>query len=172
MDYTVVDNVENLEDISPLVPQMGDEIWSNCQIILTIQNTNAVPSDSLFTRHISLSRGMRDQECRQLLSILSGTDANDPVLDGVAEKLDHQPLAMAAAAVYFKKIIQTKCCPKFSWQDYLVKLKSKRKATEEQLRKTSSAYPFTMSAAVSLAVEKSAENNFILNHTFNLFSLI
>ncbi|CAB4037426.1 nephrocystin-3-like, partial, partial [Paramuricea clavata] len=29
-----------------------------------------------------------------------------------------------------------------------------------------------MSAAVSLAVETSAENNFILNHTFNLFSLI
>ena len=53
-----------------------------------------------------------------------------------------------------------------------MKLKSKRKATEEQLRKTSSAYPFTMSAADSLAVEKSAENNFILNHTFNLFSLI
>ena len=53
-----------------------------------------------------------------------------------------------------------------------MKLKSKKKATEEQLRKTSSAYPFTMSAAVSLAVEKSAENNFILNHTFNLFSLI
>ena len=56
---------------------------------------------------------MRDQECRQLLSILSGTDSNDPVLDGVAEKLDHQPLAMAAAAVYFKKVIQTKCCPSF-----------------------------------------------------------
>jgi hypothetical protein len=62
--WIIVDNVENLEDISPLVPQMGDEIWSNGQIILTIQNTNAVPSDSLFTRHISLSRGMKDQECR------------------------------------------------------------------------------------------------------------
>ena len=170
--WIIVDNVENLEDISPLLPQMGDEIWSNGQIILTIQNTNAVPSDSLFTRHISLSRGMKDQECRQLLSILSGTDANDPVLDDVAEKLDHQPLGMAAAAVYFKKVIQTKYCPKFSWQDYLEKLKSERKTTEEQLRQTSSAYPFTMSAAVSLAVEKSAENNFILNHTFNLFSLI
>ena len=59
--WIIVDNVENLEDISPKVPQMGDEIRSNGQIILTIQNTNAVPSHSLFTRHISLSRGMRDQ---------------------------------------------------------------------------------------------------------------
>ncbi|CAB4025405.1 Nephrocystin-3, partial [Paramuricea clavata] len=170
--WIIVDNVENLEDIAALLPQIGSEVWSNGQIILTIQNTNAIPSDSQFTRHISLSRGMKDQECRQLLSILSGTDANDPLFDEVAEKLDHQPLAMAAAAVYFKKVIQTKCCPRFSWQDYLEKLKGKRKVTEEQLRQTSSAYPFTMSAAVSLAVEKSAENNFILNHTFNLFSLI
>ena len=170
--WIIVDNVENLEDISPLLPQMSDEVWNNGQLIITIQNTNAVPSDSLLTRHISLSRGMNDQECRQLLSILLGTDANEPLFDEVAEKLDHQPLAMAAAAVYFKKVIQTKCCPAFSWQDYLEKLKSKRKPTEEQLRKTSSAYPLTMSAAVSLAVEKSVENNFILNHTFNLFSLI
>jgi hypothetical protein len=170
--WIIVDNAENLEDISPLLPQMGDEVWSNGQIILTIQNTNAVPSDSLLTRHISLSRGMNDQECRQLLSILSETDANDPLFDEVADKLDHQPLAMAAAAVYFRKVIETNCCPKFSWQDYLEKLKSKRIYTEEQLKQISKAYPSTMTAAVSLAVEKSLENNFILNHTFNLFSLI
>ena len=170
--WIIVDNVENLEDISPLLPQTGDEVWSNGQIILTIQNTNAVPSDSLLTRHISISRGMNDQQSRQLLSILSETDANDPLFDEVANKLDHQPLAMAAAAVYFRKVIETNCCPKFSWQDYLEKLKSKRIYTEEQLKRISKAYPSTMTAAVSLAVEKSIENNFILNHTFGLFSLI
>ncbi|CAB4013397.1 Nephrocystin-3 [Paramuricea clavata] len=97
--WIIVDNVENLEKISLLLPQIGDEVWNNGQIILTIQNTTAVPSDSLFTKHISLSH------------------------DEVAEKI-------------------------------------------------SSAYPSTMSAAVSLAVENSAENSFILNHTFILFSLI
>ncbi|CAB4037424.1 Hypothetical predicted protein [Paramuricea clavata] len=97
--WIIVDNVEILEDISPLLPQMGDEVWNNGQIIITIQNTNEVPSDNLRNQRISLSRGMKDEECRQLLSILSGTDVNDPLLDEVAEKLDFQPLAIAAAAV-------------------------------------------------------------------------
>ena len=168
----IVDNVRNLEDISPLLPQMGDKVYNNGQVILTIRNTIGVPSDSLFTRHISLSRGMNDQECHQLLSILSGTDVNDLLLDEVAEKLDIQPLAIAAAAVYFKKVIQRKCFPTFSWQDFLEKFKSKRPVTEQHLLQISSAYPSTMSRAVSLAVEISSENNLILNHTFNLFSLI
>ncbi|CAB4003673.1 Nephrocystin-3 [Paramuricea clavata] len=169
--WIIVDNVENLQKMSNLLPQRDDEVWNNGQIILTVQNTNAVPSDSLFTRHISLSLGMKDGECRQLLSTLSGTDANNPLLDEVAEKLDYQPLAMAAAAVYFKKVIEGKYCRTFSWQDYLQKLKNKRIETEKQLEQISTAYTSTMTAAVKLAVEKSAED-LILNHTFNLFSLI
>ena len=98
--WIIVDNVEDLGSIYPLLPQMGDEIWNNGQIILTIQNTNSVPSNSSCTKHISLSGGMSEQECRQLLSSLSNTDADDSLLDEVAQKLDHQPLAMAAAAVY------------------------------------------------------------------------
>ena len=170
--WIIVDNVENLNIISPLLPQMGNEVWNNGQIILTIQNRTAVPSDSPFTKHFSLSRGLKIQECRQLLFLLSGTDVNDRMLDEVAEKLDHQPLAIAAAAVYFKKVNEKNCSPKFAWQDYLEKLKCKREVTEEQLRKTSSAYQSTMSAAVSLAVEKSAENSSILHHIFDFFSMI
>ena len=167
--WIIVDNVENLDIIYPLLPQMADEIWNNGQIILTIQNNSSVPSDSLHTKHASLSGGMNDRECRQLLSLLSGTNADDPSLDEVADKLDHQPLAMAAAAVYVRQLEERK----FSWRDYLEKLeKGKRHVTEKRLQETNLAYSSTMSAAVHLAVQKSAENDFILTETFNLFSLI
>ena len=167
--WIIVDNVEDLHIINPLLPQVGDEIWNNGQIIVTIQNTTSVPSNSLCSKHISLSDGMKKQECRQLLSSLSDTDADDPLLDEVAEKLDHQPLAMAAAAIYIRRLKEKE----FSWRDYLEKLeKGKRRATEEELKKTNSAYSFTMSTAVFLAVQKAAENDFILNETFNLFALI
>ena len=53
--WIIVDNVENLDIIYPLLPQMADEIWNNGQIILTIQNKTSVPSDSLHTKHASLS---------------------------------------------------------------------------------------------------------------------
>lgn len=92
--WIIVDNVEGLGSIYHLLPQMGDEIWNNGQIILTIQNTTSVPSDSSCTKHISLSDGMNKEECRLLLSSLSDTDADDALLDEVADKLDHQSLAM------------------------------------------------------------------------------
>ena len=102
--WIIVDIIEDLDIISPLLPQMGDEDWNNGQIILTTQNASSVPSNSLSRKHISLSGGMNDNECRQLLSVLSGTDADDPLLDEVAKQLDNQPLAMAAAAVYVKEV--------------------------------------------------------------------
>ena len=167
--WIIVDNVEDLGSIYPLLPQMGDEIWNNGQIILTIQNTNSVLSNSSCTKHISLSGGMNEQECRQLLSSLSDTDADDSLLDEVADKLDHQPLAMAAAAVYVGQLKEKE----FSWCGYLEKLeKGKKRVTEKRLHETNSAYSSTMSAAVLLAVQKSAENDFILNETFHLFALI
>ena len=167
--WIIVDNAEDLDKIYPLLPQMGDVIWNNGQIILTVQNSTSVPPISLSTKHISLSGGMNKRECRQLFSSLSGTVADDLLLDEVADKLDHQPLAMAAAAIYIRRLKQKE----FSWRDYLEKLeKGKRRVTEEQLQKTSSAYSFTMSTAVHLAVQKAAENDFILNETFKLFALI
>ena len=175
--WILVDNVENLKLISPLLPQRGDKVWNNGQVILTTQNTNSVPPESSLTKHISLSLGMNDQECRQLLSKLSrpdDNDVNDSLLDEVAEKLDRQPLAMAAAAVYMREVIESKYPADFSWRDYLGKLaKGERKLTAKRLREiNSAAYSSTMSAAVLLAVEKCAESNTILKHTFHLFSLI
>ena len=168
--WIIVDNVEDLDIISPLLPQMGDEDWSNGQIILTTQNIKSVPSDSLFTKHISLSGGMNDNECRQLLGVLSGTNADDLLLDEVAKQLDHQPVAMAAAAVYVKELAGTK----FSWRDYLEKLENgKRHVTEQQLfQKNALSYSSTMSAAVHLAVKKSSQKSSVLEQTFNLFSII
>ena len=167
--WIIVDNVEDLDIISPLLPQMGDDNWNNGQIILTTQNTNSVPSDSLSKKHISLSGGMNGEECRHLLSTLSGTSADDPVLDEVAKQLDHQPLSMAAAAVYVKEFKETK----FSWRDYLEKLgNGKRHVTEKRLCEKNSAYSSTMSVALYLAVTKSAEKCPILRQTFNLFTLI
>ncbi|XP_028408090.1 uncharacterized protein LOC114530685 [Dendronephthya gigantea] len=170
--WIIVDNVENPELVFPLLPQLGDELWNNGQIILTTQNRNCLPDDSLSNKQISLSSGMSDQECRKLLTLLSRIDINDAILDEVAEKLDRQPLAMAAAAVYMKQVIQS--CPDFSWQDYLGKLEQdKRKSTEERLKQINlAAYSLSMTTAVLLAVEKCTENNKILEHAFTLFSFI
>ena len=55
--WIIVDNVEDLDMIYPLLPQMGDKDWNNGQIILTVQNTTSVPDDSSLTKHISIGDG-------------------------------------------------------------------------------------------------------------------
>jgi tetratricopeptide (TPR) repeat protein len=172
--WIIVDNVENLKTIAHLLPQRGDKVWNNGQLILTTQNNTSIPPDSVETKHISISLGMNYQECRQLLALLSRTDdANDPLLDEVAEKLDCQPLAMAAAAVYMRRVVDSNRSLDFSWKDYLRKLEEgKRTRTEDSLLQLNSSYSSTMSTAVRLAVEKCAKSDIILKHTFNFFSLI
>ena len=170
--WIIVDNVENLMEISPLLPQIKDSVWENGQIIITTQNTDCVPPDNGFTKHVSLSVGMNEQECRDLLSLLSNTDISDPSLDEVAEKLDHQPLAMAAAAAYMRQVKEPNVSPAFSWKNYLEKFdKTGNKCAEERFRRIDPTYSHSMSTAVMLAIEKCAKND-IWNHIFHLFSLI
>jgi tetratricopeptide (TPR) repeat protein len=169
----IVDNVENLQNIAPLLPQIGDEVWNNGQILLTTQNKTSVPPDGSFNKRLSLSLGMHVEECRQLLEALSRTDADQPLLDKVAEELDRQPLAMAAAAVYINQTIEPDRSSELSWHDYLEKIeKGKTKFAEERLRQVNPAYSRTMSAAVFLAVEKCSQSDIILDHVFHLFSLV
>ena len=170
--WIIVDNVENLMEISPLLPQIKDSVWDHGQIIITTQNTDCVPPDNGFTKHVSLSVGMNEQECRHLLSLLSNTDISDPSLDEVADKLDHQPLAMAAAAVYMRQVKEPLVSPAFSWKNYLEKFdQTKNKCAEERFRRIDPTYSHTMSTAVMLAIEKCAKSD-IWNHIFHLFSLI
>ena len=170
--WIIVDNVENLMEISPLLPQIKNSVWDNGQIIITTQNTDCVPPDNGFTKHVSLSVGMNKQECRHLLSLLSNSDISDPSLDEVADKLDHQPLAMAAAAVYMRQVKEPDVSPAFSWKNYLEKFdKTKNNCAEERFRRIDPTYSHTMSTAVMLAIEKCAKNH-IWNHIFHLFSLI
>ena len=170
--WIIVDNVENLMEISPLLPQIKDSVWDNGQIIITTQNTDCVPPNNGFTKHVSLSVGMNEQECRDLLSLLSNTDISDPSLDEVADKLDHQPLAMAAAAVYMRQVKEPDVSPAFSWKNYLEKFdKTKNNCAEERFRRIDPTCSHTMSTAVMLAIEKCAKN-VIWNHIFHLFSLI
>ena len=106
--------------------------------------------------------------------LLSKTEGSDPLLHKIAEKLDRQPLAMAtAAAVYIKQVKEPNIGPQFSWRDYSDKLEKKNiELTEERLLHVNLTYSYTMSTAVMLAVEKSAEKNVVFNYVFHLFLLI
>ncbi|XP_046855882.1 uncharacterized protein LOC124448981 [Xenia sp. Carnegie-2017] len=102
----IVGKVVQLRKISSLLPQVGDPMWRNGQIIVTIQNTDAVPQDDEFNKHISIRSGMNDRECFQLLKHYTIENANDQLLNEVSHALDRQPLALAAAGDYVSRALE------------------------------------------------------------------
>ena len=164
----VIDNVTNLPWIGQFLPERGNEQWGKGQLLITTQDCSCIPPDSSFTSHISISKGMEPADAICLLTELSGITDND-MGENVAHALDYQPLALASAGVYVRKVRNTN--PDFGWKGYLEKLeKGKRELTEKELTKVNSIYPNSMTVATKIALESVMGSDDIMKHAFTFLA--
>ena len=164
----VIDNVTNLARIGQFLPERGNEQWGKGQLLITTQDCSCIPPDSSFTSHISISKGMEPADAICLLTELSGITDND-MGKNVAHALDYQPLALASAGVYVRKVRNTN--PNFGWEGYLEKLeKGKRELTEKELANVNLIYPNSMTIATRVAVEAVMDSDKIMKHAFTFFA--
>ena len=167
----VVDNVTTLSSVYVYLPQSGNEAWARGQLLITTQDTTSIPLESSLVNHISVSKGMEPDDASCLLAKLSGIADVELGLE-VARKLDYQPLALAGAAIFVKSIRQDKIKGHFGWDEYLKLLeKGKRETTEHTLADKNSAYPNTMTKAVTLAVERQVTSDKAMRELFSLLSI-
>ncbi|XP_046863544.1 uncharacterized protein LOC124457312 [Xenia sp. Carnegie-2017] len=138
--WIVVDNVVELHKIYPLLPQVGDHSWKNGQIIVTVQNTDAIPPNGNLNKHISVSHGINDEECRQLLFVFSDINNKDEkFLKDLSDKLDRQPLFLANAASYVGCVKSVN--PTFTWEKYFDKLnEGERQNMDANFHKINTSY--------------------------------
>ena len=164
----VIDNVTNLARIGQFLPERGNEQWGKGQLLITTQDCSCIPPDSSFLSQISISKGMEPADAICLLTELSGITDND-MGENVAHALDYQPLALASAGVYVRKVRNTN--PNFGWEGYLQKLeKGKRELTEEELAKVNSIYPKSMTVATKIALETVMDSDEIMKHAFTFLA--
>ena len=167
----VVDNVTTLSSVHVYLPQSGNEAWARGQLLITTQDTTSIPLESSLVNHISVSKGMEPDDASCLLAKLSGIADGELGLE-VARKLDYQPLALAGAAVFVKSIREDKIKRRFGWDEYLKLLeKGKRERTEHTLADKNSAYPNTMTKAITLAVETQVKSDKFVKDLFSLLSI-
>ena len=165
----VVDNVVSLSEMNPHLPKTGDTHWCKGQLLITSQDTAAIPSETSFSNHISVSKGMTPSDAIFLLASLSGI-ADDETEKEVARALDYQPLALASAAIFVKQVREASS--NFGWKGYLEKLESGQRAnTEDFLAMANPSYPISMITAISLAVDKAMSSDKVLKHAFDFISL-
>ena len=167
----IVDNVLSLHEISRHLPERGSTKWRNGQVLITSQDIALIPSETPFINHISVSKGMSLCDAISLLTSLSGI-ANDDTAKQVAQVLDYQPLALASAATFVQLVRESKSSSKFSWKEYLQKLsKGQRANTEAFLANSNPSYPNSMTAAISLAVDRVMFRDKVIKHAFHFISL-
>ena len=167
----VVDNVTNVNQVQVHLPEPGNKQWKRGQMLITTQDTASIPLPSSFIDHVAVSKGMEPRDACSVLARLSGIADSDMEIN-VARALDYQPLALASAATFVKRVRQSKASSNFGWYDYLDKLeKGQRGFTESILAETNPSYPQSMTVAIKLALEEVMASDKVLNHTLNFISL-
>ena len=165
----VIDNVTNLARMGQFLPKRGNEQWGKGQLLITTQDCSCIPPESPITSHLSISKGMIYTDVANLLFELTGI-TDDDMGEKVANALDYQPLALASAGVYVRKVRNTN--PDFGWEEYLQKLeKGKRERTEEELTKVNNIYEESMTEATRIAVKAEIDSNRIMKHAFTFLAL-
>ena len=167
----LVDNVVSIPEMYAHLPDTGNSHWSKGQLLITSQDTTSIPSDNSFIRQMSVSKGMAPSDATSLLATISGIN-DDETAKKVAHALDYQPLALASAATFVKLLCDNKPSSNVGWRDFLVKLdEGQLQNTETFFSNTNASYPYSMTTAIALAVEKSMSSDRVLKHAFNVISL-
>ena len=167
----IADNVVDLRSVQGLLPQTGNKEWGHGQVLITTQDSTTIPHNAPHTYHESLSKGMRLDEAVELLEKVSQISDLEQA-ENVADFLDFQPLALAAAAFYVQTVISSGSS-NYEWKEYLrdISTYSKRREVETVLANVSLAYATTTMAAVEMAIKRTVDSDKVLRHTFSFLSL-
>ena len=167
----IADNVVDLRSVQGLLPQTGNKEWGHGQVLITTQDSTTIPHNAPHTYHESLSKGMRLDEAVELLEKVSQISDREQA-ENVAELLDFQPLALAAAAFYVQTVISSGSS-NYEWKAYLRDISTyvQRHEIETVLANENLAYAKTTMAAVEMAIERAVDTDKVLRHTFSFLSL-
>ena len=167
----IADNVIDLQLVRGLLPQTGSKEWGHGQVLITTQDSATILQNAPHTYRESLSNGMRRDEAVKLLETVSQI-SEQVQAENIAELLDFQPLALAAAAYYMQTVVNSGSL-NYDWKAYLQDISTygQRNMTESVLANESSAYAKTTMAAVELAIQRAVESDEVLRQTFSFFSL-
>ena len=164
----IVDNVADLTMVHNYLAQTAIEEWGHGQVLITTQDSSSIPTSAPHTYHESLSEGMLQDDAMKLLKEVSQISNQDPDAEHVVKSLNHQPLALAAAALYARAVVSGGS-PNYSWSEYFESIiQGERRPVMTKITDECSR---AMATSIKVAIDKAMETDEILRQTFTLFSL-
>ena len=165
--------IDNANDLDSLMACWPDEQWHGFgKLLVTTQDSINVPFADPSCKDISLSEGMHMDDALFLLRSICGfSSENEEEEHSVVKEVDFQPLAIACAAIYVRNLLHISTVGNSTWKNYLKKVKmGKRHLTEKIYERANRGYPLSMTSAVTIAVEKLAQNE-VFRHVVHFLGL-
>ena len=164
----IIDDMFEKNDFNKLFPRPGGKEWGGGHVLVTTQDNNLVPACHLFAKKLSLNEGMTREDALALLKEISDVEVDD-FAEEIIEELRRLPLALACCATYVGETRQDRPSTQFGWKEYLDLY---RENAEVQSRSFSihNVYPFSMTAATTMAVKRMVETSDVLRLTFSFLS--
>ncbi|XP_078345543.1 uncharacterized protein LOC144631046 [Oculina patagonica] len=166
----IADNVVDLSLVRNYLPQTASKEWGHGQVLITTQDSSVIPTNAPHTYHESLSAGMQPGDAVELLKQVSQI-SNHAKAQRVAEVLEYQPLALAAAAFYVQTVVN-KGFPNYCWTNFMETIgRGDHEATEKPLAEGNPANSNTMTTAITMAINSALESDVVLRQTLFFLSL-
>ncbi|XP_020900778.1 uncharacterized protein LOC110239405 [Exaiptasia diaphana] len=168
----IVDNVVDLKTTSAFFPNLGQSVTGKGQILVTTQDSQAIPPASSEVYHESLSKGMEHDDALNAVCAISQQYQGKDVVLEIAKALDFQPLALACIAVYMKLVNQHDTA--VTWHKCLTKIKEgKHGKTEKPYLDTNvQVYSQSMATAVKMALDRVAKEDNVMMLAFQILSVL
>jgi hypothetical protein len=164
----IIDDMFEKNAFNKLFPRPGVKEWGGGHVLITTQDNSLVPAGHLFAKKFSLNEGMTKEDALALLKEISDVEVDD-FAEEIIEELRRLPLALACCATYVRETRQDRASTQFGWKEYL-NLYCENAKLESRSFSNHNVYPFSMTAATTMAVKRMAETSDVLRLTFSFLS--
>ena len=165
----IIDDMFGKNHFNDFFPRPGVKDWGGGQVLVTTQDNNLVPACHQFAKKFSLNEGMTKEDALALLKDISNVEVDD-FAEEIIEELQYLPLALACCATYVGETRQDRASTQFGWKEYLNRYREHARLESRSFSKNNNVYPFSMTTATTMAVERMAETSDVLRLTFSFLS--
>ena len=158
-------------NFNSLFPRPGSKEWGGGRVLVTTQDNDLVPACHQFAQKLSLNEGMTKEDALALLKEISDVEVEQNVsAKEIIEELRYLPLALACCATYVGETREDRASTQFGWKEYLKLYRSNVELESRTFLYNNEVYPFSMTTATTMAVERMEEKSDVLRLTFSFLS--
>ena len=166
--FLIVDDMFENNEFNRFLPRPGSRDWGGGEVLVTTQDNNVVPACHQLAKKCPLDEGMSKTDALALFTGISNVEV-DEWADEIVE-LHNFPLALACCATIVGETREDRASTNFGWKEYLSLYHEQPNVESRTFSNNNETYPFSVTKATTMAVNRMAESSVVLQLAFSFLS--